>query len=272
MCWYYVCSKNTGVCDITVNSVQKTNYRRSEKGLLRSNLGNCGRSGKIVCRHRGGGHKRLYRKIDFARKKIYEEGLVHALAYDPNRNSSIAMIHYNGGTKAYILSPKGIQIGICIIAGFNVPLKNGNSLPLWNVPFGIILHNVELYPGSGGSVARAAGTFIQLIARENGFASLRIPSGEIRLVSQICWATIGQVGNAMIKNKKVGKAGRKRWLGRRPVVRGRVINPVDHPHGGGEGRRPIGRIHPYTPWGNPRLGVKTRSSRKYSTAFILRRR
>lgn len=264
--------KNTGVCDIIINFIKKINYRQFKKQLLRSNLNSYRRSRKIVCQHRRRKHKRLYRKIDFVRKKIYEKGFVYVLAYDPNRNSLIAIIYYDGGTKTYILSPKGIQIGICIIAGFSVSLKNGNFLPLWNVPFGIILHNVELYPGSGRNVARTAGTFIQLIARKNGFASLRIPSGEIRLVSQICWATIGQVNNTIIKNKKVGKASYKRWFGRRPVVRGRVINPVDHPHGGGEGCRPIGRIHPYTSWGNPRLGIKTRSSRKYSTAFIFYQR
>lgn len=182
------------------------------------------------------------------------------------------MIYYKDGEKNYILSPKNLKIGEVVTAGFRAAIKVGNALPLWNIPLGIIVHNVELYPGIGGKIARSAGTSAQLIARENGFVRLRLPSNETRLVPQTCWATIGQVGNVEAGNKKLGKAGSKRWLNYRPTVRGSAINPVDHPHGGGEGRCPIGRIHPVTPWGKPRLGVKTRCQKKYSNLFILRRK
>jgi len=229
-------------------------------------------SGTITCRHRGGGHKRLYRKIDFCRKKLDCSGYVTSIQYDPNRNAKIARIYYSDGEKNYILSPKNLKIGEIVTAGFRVAIKVGNALPLWNIPIGLTVHNVELYPGMGGKVARSAGTSVQLIARENGFVRLRFPSGETRLVAQTCWATIGQIGNSEASNKKLKKAGHKRWLGLRPTVRGSAINPVDHPHGGGEGRCPIGRIHPVTPWGKPRLGVKTRSPKKYSDIFILRRK
>ena len=176
------------------------------------------------------------------------------------------------GEKCYILAPKGLAVGNTIIAGFQAPIEIGNSLPLWKVPLGTRVHNVELRPGAGGQLARAAGTSVQIIAREQGFASLRLPSSEVRLIPQSCWATIGQIGNIAANNKKIGKAGRSRWLGWRPKVRGSVINPVDHPHGGGEGRCPIGRSSPVTPWGKPRLNVKTRRTKKYSNIFILRKK
>jgi large subunit ribosomal protein L2 len=226
----------------------------------------------ITCRHHGGGHKRLYRKVDFRRKKLSRVGHVHAIEYDPYRNARLALVYYEDGEKTYILAPKGLQIGQTIVAGFRVPIEIGNALTLWNIPLGTRVHNVELSPGAGGKLARSAGTSVQLIARENGFATLRLPSGETRLVSQYVWRTVGQVGNIETRNKKIGKAGRIRWLGWNPTVRGSVINPVDHPHGGGEGRCPIGRNCPVTPWGKPRLGVKTRRRKKYSSVFILRRK
>lgn len=228
--------------------------------------------GVITCRHRGGGHKRLYRKIEFCRKKLNVTGRIHSIEYDPNRNVRIALVYYDDGEKTYLLAPKNLQIGQIIITGFNAPIEIGNTLPLWNIPLGTNVHCIELRPGIGRKIARAAGTSVQLLARENGFVILRLPSGEFRLVAQSCWATIGQLSNVDTSNKKIGKAGRIRWLGWRPEVRGIVINPVDHPHGGGEGRCPIGRIYQTTPWGKPRLGVKTRPPIKYSDALILRRK
>jgi large subunit ribosomal protein L2 len=244
------------------------------KKKLQPNHRKAGRnsSGKITCRHHGSGHKRLYRKIDFCRKKLNCSRYVRSIDYDPNRNAKIALLYYKDGEKSYILSPKNLKIGETVTAGFRVGIKTGNALPLLNIPLGTIVHNVELYPGIGGIVARSAGTSTQVIARENGFVRLRFPSGETRLVAQTCWATIGQVGNIDRGNKKFAKAGQKRWINRRPTVRGSAINPVDHPHGGGEGRCPIGRIHPVTPWGKPRLGVKTRCQKKYSNIFILRKK
>jgi len=247
--------------------------RSQEKGLLKLNHRANGRnhSGVITCRHRGGGHKRIYRKIDFWRKKLNLIGQVQAITYDPNRNANIVLIFYKNGQKSYILAPKGIQISQNIVSGFFVPIKIGNALPLWNIPFGTGVHNVELFPGTGGQLARAAGTNIKVVVRENGFVILRLPSREVRLVPQTCWATVGQVSNADARNTVMRKAGRLRWLGCRPTVRGSVINSVDHPHGGGEGRCPIGHALPLTPWGKPRLGQKTRQSKKYSDTFILRR-
>jgi large subunit ribosomal protein L2 len=228
--------------------------------------------GVITCRHRGGGHKRLYRKIDFWRKQLNGRGFVKTIDYDPNRNARLALVYYENGEKSYILAPKGLRFGQLIRAGFRVPVEVGNALPLWNLPLGTGVHNVELYPGRGGRFVRSAGASAQLIARESGFATIRLPSGRTRLVPQSSWATVGQVGNVEARNKSLGKAGRIRWLGWRPVVRGSVINPVDHPHGGGEGRCPIGRIRQTNLWGKPRLGVKTRRSKKYSDIFILRRK
>jgi large subunit ribosomal protein L2 len=228
-------------------------------------------TGVKVSRCKGGGHKQFYRKVDFWRKKLFCRGSVRSIEYDPNRTAFISLIYYSDGTKSYILSPKGIEKGRVIERGLSVQVVCGNAIPLLNIPLGTNVHNVEFYPGSGGKIARSAGTVVQLIARENGYATLFIPSGEIRQVAQNCWATIGQVGNVEHSNKKRGKAGRSRWLGRRPKVRGSAINPVDHPHGGGEGRCPIGHKKPLTLWGKSRLGVKTRCPRKYSDNFILRR-
>jgi len=228
--------------------------------------------GIITSRHRGGGHKRLYRDIDFGRTKVNIPAKVTHIEYDPNRNSRIALVNYQDGEKRYILHPVGLQIGDTIIASPEATISVGNCLPLVNIPLGTEVHNVELQPGSGGQLVRAAGTVAQIVAKEGAWVTLRLPSGEVRLVSQNCWATIGRVGNVDAFNLTLGKAGRKRWLGRRPHVRGSAMNPVDHPHGGGEGRAPIGRSRPVSPWGKPALGAKTRKRKKFSAALILQRR
>jgi large subunit ribosomal protein L2 len=228
--------------------------------------------GVITVRHRGGGHKRMYRAIDFYRNKIGVSGKVTAVEYDPNRNARIALLHYQDGDKRYIVYPRGLKVGETVISDVNAPVGVGNAMPLINMPLGTEVHNVELHPGSGGQLVRAAGAAAQLIAKEGLFVTLRLPSGEVRLIPNRCWATVGQVGNADVSNLTVGKAGRQRWLGRRPTVRGVVMNPVDHPHGGGEGRAPIGRSHPVTPWGRPALGQRTRRPKKYSLGLIVRRR
>jgi len=228
--------------------------------------------GIITSRHRGGGHKRLYRDIDFGRTKVNIPAKVTHIEYDPNRNSRIALVNYQDGEKRYILHPVGLQIGDTIIASPEATIAVGNCLPLVNIPLGTEVHNVELQPGSGGQLVRAAGTVAQIVAKEGVWVTLRLPSGEVRLVSQNCWATIGRVGNVDAFNLTLGKAGRKRWLGRRPHVRGSAMNPVDHPHGGGEGRAPIGRSRPVSPWGKPALGAKTRKRKKFSAALILQRR
>ena len=207
--------------------------------------------GIITSRHRGGGHKRLYRDIDFGRTKVNIPAKVTHIEYDPNRNSRIALVNYQDGEKRYILHPVGLQIGDTIITSPEATISVGNCLPLVNIPLGTEVHNVELQPGSGGQLVRAAGTVAQIVAKEGAWVTLRLPSGEVRLVSQNCWATIGRVGNVDAFNLTLGKAGRKRWLGRRPHVRGSAMNPVDHPHGGGEGRAPIGRSRPVSPWGKP---------------------
>ena len=228
--------------------------------------------GIITIRHRGGGHKKLYRQIDFKRNKFGVYAKVAAVEYDPNRNARIALLNYQDGEKRYIIYPHGLKVGEIIVSDLTAPLGVGNSLPLYQMPLGAEVHNIELQPGCGGQLARAAGSVAQLVAKEGNFVTLRLPSGESRLFSKNCWATIGQVGNIDASMIILGKAGRKRWLGKRPAVRGVVMNPVDHPHGGGEGRAPIGRSHPVTPWGRPALGQRTRKSKKYSNSFILRRR
>nr|YP_010831593.1 ribosomal protein L2 [Caragana pruinosa]YP_010831973.1 ribosomal protein L2 [Caragana bongardiana]WFG50119.1 ribosomal protein L2 [Caragana pruinosa]WFG51031.1 ribosomal protein L2 [Caragana bongardiana] len=229
--------------------------------------------GIITAGHRGGGHKRLYRKIDFRRndKDIY--GRIVTIEYDPNRNAYICLIHYGDGEKRYILHPRGAIIGDTIVDGTEVPIKMGNALPLSaDMPLGTAIHNIEITLGKGGQLARAAGAVAKLIAKEGKSATIRLPSGEVRLISKNCSATVGQVGNVGVNQKSLGRAGAKRWLGRRPVVRGVVMNPVDHPHGGGEGRAPIGRKKPVTPWGYPALGRRSRKRNKYSDNLILRRR
>lgn len=247
---------------------------KPEKSLTTKNHRKKGRNnrGVITIRHRGGGHKRLYRIIDFKRQKYGIEGIVAAIEYDPNRNARIALIHYMDGEKRYILQPKNLNVGDRILSGSGSPLNIGNSLPLEEIPLGTSVHNIELIPNRGGQIVRAAGTSAKILAKEGDYITLRLPSKEIRLVRKECLATIGEVGNNDAFLVQSGKAGRTRWLGRRPVVRGSVMNPCDHPHGGGEGRAPIGRTRPLTPWGKPALGIKTRKRKKLSSAYILRRR
>jgi len=228
--------------------------------------------GVITCRHRGGGHKRLYRMIDFRRDKHNIPAKVAEIEYDPNRNARIALLQYQDGEKRYILHPEGLKVGDQVIAGPEAPLEIGNALPLSNLPLGTSVHNVELTPGRGGQMVRSAGASAQIQAKEGKFVTLKLPSGEMRMFRKECYATIGQVGNSDARNIKIGKAGRNRWKGRRPQVRGSVMNPVDHPHGGGEGRAPIGRSGPMTPWGKPALGAKTRKKKKLSNSLIVRRR
>lgn len=228
--------------------------------------------GIITSRHRGGGHKKLYRNIDFARNKLGVPAKVVGIEYDPNRNARIALLSYQDGEKRYILHPLGLKQGEMVISSSDATINIGNSLPLANIPLGTEVHNIELQPGAGGQLVRAAGTVAQIVAKEGKWITLRLPSGEVRLVSQNCWATIGRVGNIDAFNLTLGKAGRKRWLGRRPYVRGSAMNPVDHPHGGGEGRAPIGRSRPVSPWGKPALGTKTRKRKKFSTSLIIQAR
>ena len=247
---------------------------KPEKNLTKKNQRNKGRNnrGVITIRHRGGGHKRLYRIIDFKRDKYGIEGKVAAVEYDPNRNARIALIYYIDGEKRYILHPKNINVGASIISGSGSSLEIGNSLPLAEIPLGSSVHNIELIPNRGGQIVRAAGTSAKILAKEGDYITLRLPSKEIRLFRKECFATIGEVSNNDAFLVQSGKAGRTRWLGKRPTVRGSVMNPCDHPHGGGEGRAPIGRTRPLTPWGKPALGIKTRKTKKLSDAYILRRR
>nr|YP_009994413.1 ribosomal protein L2 [Cuscuta approximata]QNP08559.1 ribosomal protein L2 [Cuscuta approximata] len=255
----------------TVNSPKFTRRKNLLSGKHHCGKGRNAR-GIITARHRGGGHKRLYRKIDFRRNEKDLYGRIITIEYDPNRNANICLIHYQTGEKKYILHPRGAQIGDTIVSGTNVSIKIGNALPLTEIPLGTTIHNLEITRGRGGQLARAAGAMAKLIAKEGKSATLKLPSGEVRFISQKCSATIGQVGNVGFNQKNLGRAGAKRWLGKRPVVRGVVMNPVDHPHGGGEGRAPIGRKKPTTPWGYPALGRKTRKRNKYSEKFILRHR
>lgn len=228
--------------------------------------------GRITIRHRGGGHKKRYRLIDFKREKRNILGNIVSVQYDPNRNARLALVQYEDGEKRYILHPESLELGNSIEAGPNSGLSVGNSLPLENIPLGYDVHNIELYPNAGGKLARAAGSCAKILAKEGDYITLKLPSKEVRLVSKACYATIGKVGNSSHMNLTLGKAGRSRWLGRRPTVRGVVMNACDHPHGGGEGRSPIGRKHPCTPWGKPALGVKTRSKKKSTSRFIIRKR
>ena len=228
-------------------------------------------TGRITVRRRGGGHKRRYRIIDYKRNKFGIEGKVATIEYDPNRSAYISLVHYDDGEKRYILSPLDISVGTIIVSGDKVPLKIGNALLLSNIPTGLFVHNVELIPGKGGQMVRTAGAYAQVMAHDNGYTTLKLPSGEVRLVSDQCMATIGQVGNRAFEQIVSGKAGRSRWLGRRPKVRGVVMNPVDHPHGGGEGKTSGGR-HPVSPWGKPTKGYKTRKKNKKSNSMIIKRR
>jgi len=242
--------------------------KKLTEGLTKS--GGRNNLGRLTARRRGGGHKRLYRVVDFKRRKFDVPAKVERLEYDPNRSAFIALIQYEDGEQSYILAPQRLAVGDTVVAGQRADIKPGNAMPLSSIPVGTIVHNVEMRPGKGGQIARAAGTYVQLVGRDSGYALLRLGSGEVRMVRAECMASIGAVSNPDQANTKLGKAGRKRWLGKRPAVRGVAMNPVDHPHGGGEGRTSGGR-HPVTPWGKPTKGAKTRRNKK-TNALIVRRR
>jgi len=245
-----------------------------EKTLLEPNRRKAGRNnaGKIMVRHRGGGHKRNYRVIDFKRNKDGIVGIIKTIEYDPNRTANIALVQYVDGVKTYIIAPKGIQVGQQIISGDTADIKVGNTLMLDNIPAGTVIHNIEMKPGKGGQLIRSAGTSAQVLGKEGKYVMIRLNSSEVRLILGTCRATIGSVGNEQHELINIGKAGRSRWLGKRPTVRGSVMNPNDHPHGGGEGKAPIGHAGPMTPWGKPALGFKTRNKKSQSNKFITRRR
>lgn len=257
----------------TVSDFSEITKTKPEKslviGLRQSSGRNC--YGRITSRRRGGGHKRRYRIIDFKRNKLDVPAKVAAIEYDPNRSARIALLHYVDGEKRYIIAPKDLSVGDIIVASEKADIKVGNAMPLYSIPNGTIVHNIELHPGRGGQLCRAAGTYAQIIDKEDKYVMLRLPSGEIRKVLAKCFATIGQVGNIDHENIKIGKAGRNRYLNRRPKVRGVAMNPIDHPHGGGEGKTSGGR-HPVTPWGVPTKGYKTRKKNKYSDKLIVKRR
>ncbi len=259
---------------MTVSTFEELSKVAPEKSLLEPLKSNAGRNsyGRITVRHRGGGNKRKYRIIDFKRNKDGMNATVRTLEYDPNRTANIALIEYEDGVKSYIIAPNGLKVGDVISSGPEADIKPGNALPLSNIPLGTLIHNIELFPSRGGQLVRSAGNSAQLMAKENGYAQVRLPSGEVRMVSLNCRATVGEVGNGDHENISIGKAGRKRHMGWRPTVRGVVMNPCDHPHGGGEGKSPIGMPGPVTPWGKPTLGYKTRNKKKASNKFIVKRR
>ena len=258
---------------MSVSTFEEITRSTPERSLLRPLRERAGRNniGRVTVRHRGGGHKRMYRVIDFKRDKHGIPGRVTSIEYDPNRSARIALVTYADGEKRYILAPLGLKVGAQLMAGPEAEIRVGNTLPLRNIPLGTMVHNVELQPGKGGQMARSAGTAAQVMAKEGDYAQLRLPSGEVRKVTLDCVATIGQVGNTDHANINLGKAGRKRWLGWRPTVRGSAMDPNSHPHGGGEGRSPIGMPGPKTPWGKPALGYKTRKNKR-TEKFIVRRR
>lgn len=259
---------------MTVSTFEEITKKKPEKSLVVSLKKNSGRNnkGRITVRHRGGANKRKYRIIDFKRDKDNVPAKVAAIEYDPNRIANIALLHYRDGEKRYIIAPYGLRVGDIVVSGEDADIKVGNALPLKSIPTGTVIHNIELYPGRGGQMVRAAGNSAQLMAKEGDFAQVRLPSGEVRMVRLECKATIGQVGNLDHENISIGKAGRKRHMGIRPTVRGSAMNPVDHPHGGGEGKAPVGRPAPVTPWGKPTLGYKTRKKNKESDKYIIKRR
>ena len=265
---------SNGRRNMTSSDFAEITASKPEKSLLQPVKRKAGRNnqGKITVRHHGGGHKRQYRVIDFKRLKDGIPGRVATIEYDPNRSANIALINYADGEKRYILAPKGLEVGQTILSGPEVDIKVGNTLPLSNIPMGTTIHNIEMKPGKGGQLVRSAGTSAQVLGREDKYVIVRLQSGEVRLILATCRATIGQVGNEQHELIKIGKAGRSRWMGIRPTVRGSVMNPNDHPHGGGEGRSPIGRKSPMTPWGKPALGYKTRKKKNKSDKFIIRNR
>ena len=258
---------------MTSSTFEEITRQEPERALLRPLRKRSGRNvqGRITVRHRGGGHKRLYRLIDFKRDKVGVLARVRSIEYDPNRSARIALLVYGDGEKRYIIAPLGLQVGDTVMSGVDAEIRVGNALPLERIPLGTLVHNIELYPGRGGQMVRSAGTSAQVLAKEGDYVTLRLPSGEMRLVRQECLATIGQVGNVDHGNIKLGKAGRRRWLGWRPAVRGSAMSPRDHPHGGGEGRSPIGMPSPKSPWGKKTLGKKTRRN-KATDKYIVRRR
>ena len=260
--------------NMTVLDYKEITKKTPEKSLLAVKKEKAGRNsyGRITVRHQGGGNRQKYRIIDFKRRKDNMEATVIGIEYDPNRSANIALIQYEDGEKAYILAPQGLTDGDKVISGETADIKVGNCMPIDSIPVGTLIHNIELNPGQGGKLVRTAGQSAQLMAKEGKYATLRLPSGEMRKVLAKCRATIGVIGNADHENVKIGKAGRKRHMGWRPEVRGSVMNPVDHPHGGGEGKAPVGHAGPMTPWGKPALGYKTRNKKKSSNKFIVKRR
>ena len=265
---------SNGRRNMTSSDFAEITKSKPEKTLLASKSKTAGRNsyGHITVRHRGGGHKQQYRIIDFKRVKDNAKAKVVAIEYDPNRSANIALLHYTDGTKAYILAPKGLEVGAFVESGENADIKVGNALPLKNIPTGTAIHNIELKPGKGGQVARSAGTSALVVGVDGKYTQVRLQSGEVREILSECRATVGEVGNEQHSLINIGKAGRSRWMGKRPQSRGSVMNPNDHPHGGGEGKAPVGRPQPMTPWGKKAMGVKTRRNKKASSDLIIRRR
>ena len=260
--------------NMTVSDFGEITKKTPEKSLLAKKKKNAGRNsyGRITVRHQGGGNRQKYRIVDFKRRKDDMTATVLGIEYDPNRSANIALVQYDEGEKAYILAPQGLKDGDKVISGETADIKPGNCMPISSIPVGTLIHNIELNPKQGGKLVKAAGQSAQLMAKEGKYAHVRLPSGEMRLILATCRATIGVIGNSDHENVKIGKAGRKRHMGIRPTVRGSVMNPVDHPHGGGEGRAPVGHAGPMTPWGKPALGYKTRNKKKQSNKFIVKRR
>lgn len=265
---------SNGRRNMTSSDFVEITTSKPEKSLLAPLKNNAGRNnnGRITVRHQGGGHKRQYRLIDFKRNKDNVVAKVATIEYDPNRSANIALLHYEDGVKTYILAPKGLEVGMTVVSGPEADIKVGNALPLENIPVGTVIHNIELKPGKGGQLIRSAGTSAQVLGKEGKYVLIRLNSGEVRMILATCRATIGAVGNEQHELINIGKAGRSRWLRKRPTVRGSVMNPNDHPHGGGEGRAPIGRKAPVSPWGQPALGFKTRNKKAKSNKLIVRRR
>ena len=265
---------SNGRRNMTSSDFAEITTSKPEKSLLAPLKNNAGRNnnGRITVRHQGGGHKRQYRLIDFKRNKDNVVAKVATIEYDPNRSANIALLHYEDGVKTYILAPKGLEVGMTVVSGPEADIKVGNALPLENIPVGTVIHNIELKPGKGGQLIRSAGTSAQVLGKEGKYVLIRLNSGEVRMILASCRATIGAVGNEQHELINIGKAGRSRWLRKRPTVRGSVMNPNDHPHGGGEGRAPIGRKAPVSTWGQPALGFKTRNKKAKSNKLIVRRR
>ncbi|RBR27831.1 50S ribosomal protein L2 [Enterococcus cecorum] len=265
---------SNGRRNMTSSDFAEITTSKPEKSLLAPLKNNAGRNnnGRITVRHQGGGHKRQYRLIDFKRNKDNVVAKVATIEYDPNRSANIALLHYEDGVKTYILASKGLEVGMTVVSGPEADIKVGNALPLENIPVGTVIHNIELKPGKGGQLIRSAGTSAQVLGKEGKYVLIRLNSGEVRMILATCRATIGAVGNEQHELINIGKAGRSRWLRKRPTVRGSVMNPNDHPHGGGEGRAPIGRKAPVSPWGQPALGFKTRNKKAKSNKLIVRRK